>query len=222
MKCVIVSGGDAPGKNDFKKQLKDTALLIAVDGAADLLDRWGVVPHYIIGDMDTAADSSLDRLYESGAAAVKLPREKNETDTQAAVDFALKSGADDIVMLGATGGRFDHAMGNVAMLVRAVRAGARCRILDKTNEMWVAAGEHDVCGHPGQTVSIIPLTGDLIVTATNLEYPLKNLKLGVDASRGISNVILRSPAHLSISGGYALIVKIRNEKSHFFNARRMI
>ncbi len=209
MKCVIVSGGEAPRKSDLKKQLKDADLLIAVDGAADLLDRWGIVPHYVIGDMDTAADNSLARLAESGAAAVKLPREKNESDTQAAVDFALKSGADDIVMLGATGGRFDHAMGNVAMLVRAARAGARCRMIDKTNEMWAAEGEHDVWGRPGQTVSIIPLTGDLFVTATNLEYPLEDLKLGVDASRGISNVILHSPAHLSISGGYALIVKIR-------------
>ncbi len=210
MKCVIVSGGDAPRKSDLNKHLNGASLFIAVDGAADLLDRWGLLPHYIIGDMDTAASGSLSRLEDGGAAAIKLPREKNETDTQAAIDFALASGADDIVLLGATGGRFDHAMGNIAMLVRAARADVRCRIIDKTNEMWAATGEHDVHGRAGQTVSIIPLTGDLIVNATNLEYPLQNLKLGVDASRGISNVILKSPAHLSIAGGYALIVKLRD------------
>ncbi len=209
MKCVIVSGGDAPRKSDLNKYLKDAPLLIAVDGAADLFNRWGVIPHYVIGDMDTAASGSLSRLVDGGANAITLQREKNETDTEAAIKFALEAGADDIVMLGATGGRFDHTMGNVAMLVRAARAGARCRIIDKKNEMWAATGEHDVCGCTGQTVSIIPLTGDLTVTATNLEYPLQELKLGVDASRGISNVIMKSPAHLSISGGFALIVKIR-------------
>lgn len=210
MKCVILSGGDAPRKSDLRAQLKDAALFIAVDGAADLLSRWDIVPHVIIGDMDTAAAGSLERLVKHGASAVKLDREKNETDSEAAVDYALKSGADDILLLGATGGRFDHTMGNVAMLVRAARAGACCRIIDKTNEMWAATGEHDVFGRIGQTVSIVPLTGDLSVTASNLYYPLENLKLGVDASRGISNVILKSPAHLSILGGYALIVKIRH------------
>ena len=210
MKCVIVSGGDAPRKNDLIRHLKDASLCLAVDGAADLFDRWGLVPHYLIGDMDTAALGSLSRLESSGAASIKLQREKNETDTEAAIKFAIGSGADDIVMLSATGGRFDHTMGNVAMLVRASRAGVRCRIIDKTNEMWAATGEHDIDGRIGQTVSIIPLTGDLTVTATNLEYPLEGLFLGVDASRGISNVIMKSPAHLSISGGYALIVKIRS------------
>jgi thiamine pyrophosphokinase len=210
MKCVIVTGGDAPRKIDLQKQISDAPLVIAVDGAADLFDRWGLVPHYIIGDMDTAASGSLSRLADAGAVAVTLQREKNETDSEAAMNFALKSGADDIVILGATGGRFDHTMGNIAMLVRAARASARCRIIDKMNEMWAATGEHDVFGRIGQTVSIVALTGDLIVTAANLKYPLQNLKLGVDASRGISNIIVDSPAHLSISGGYALIVKINS------------
>lgn len=209
MKCVIVCGGDAPPKSDLNEHMKDASLIVAVDGAADLFDRWGTIPHVIIGDMDTADSGSVSRLLNRGARAVTLQREKNETDTEAAMNYALESGAEDIVMLGATGGRFDHTMGNVAMLVRAARKGMRCRIIDKTNEMWAATGEHDVFGCIGQTVSIIPLTGDLIVTATNLEYPLQKLKLGVDASRGISNVIMKSPAHLSISGGFALIVKIR-------------
>lgn len=210
MKCVIVSGGEPPRKIDLVTHTKDAALVIAVDGAADLFDRWGLTPHCIVGDMDTADSNSVSRLKDLGAAVFKLPKEKNETDTQAAFEYALNAGADDIVMLGATGRRFDHAMGNVAMLVRAARVGAACRIIDDVNEMWAATGEHDIIGRIGQTVSILPLTGDLTVTATNLLYPLENLKLGVDASRGISNVFVKSPAHLCISGGYALIVKIKS------------
>lgn len=209
MKCVIVAGGVAPRKSDFVKYLKDAALVIAVDGAADLFDRYMLVPHHIIGDLDTADSDCVSRLVSRGASVGRLPKEKNETDTEAAVNHALKSGADDILILGATGRRFDHTMGNIAMLVRAARAGARCRIIDAINEMWAATGAHDVFGRTGQTVSIIPLTGDLIVNATNLEYPLENLALRVDSSRGISNIIKKNPAHLTISGGYALIVKIR-------------
>ncbi len=209
MKCVIVSGGTPPSKPDFSKYQKGAELLIAVDGAADWLCRIGAVPDHIIGDMDTADAASLLRLESLGASVTRLPREKNETDTEAAVNLAIKLNADDIVILGATGKRLDHTMGNLAMLVRTARAGIRCRIVDKYNEMWAAAGEHDMEGRIGQTVSIIPLTGDLHVTATNLEYPLRNLFLGVDSSRGISNIFQKTNAHLSISGGYALIVKIR-------------
>lgn len=209
MKCVIVAGGTEPRKTDLLRALKSAEMVIAVDGAAMLFDRRGLTPHKIVGDMDTAGSGAVSRLAHRGASVLRLPREKNMTDTEAAIGFALESGADDIVLLGATGRRFDHAMGNIAMLVRAARAGVRCRILDAYNEMWAATGDHSFSGRVGQTLSIIPLTGDLTVSAQNLKYPLAGLALRADASRGISNVVAGSPVRLSISGGYALIVKVR-------------
>jgi thiamine pyrophosphokinase len=209
MKCVIVSGGVSPSKADLLKQINDSDIIIAVDGAADLFDRYKLSPHYIIGDIDTADPKSVLKLEMGGSSIIRLQTAKNETDTEAAVNHALKLEASDIVILGATGRRMDHALANLAMLVRAQRAGVRCRIIDKYNEMWVVTGEHRFSGRIGQTVSIHPLTGDLVVNARNLKYPLDNLALRTDSSRGISNVIEKNPVQLSISGGFALIVKIR-------------
>jgi len=211
MKCLIVSGGVAPRKADLLKQIKDTDIAIAVDGAADLFDKYALLPHVVIGDFDTANPSSISRLEAAGSSVKRLQRAKNETDTEAAVNHAIKAGASEIVMLGATGRRLDHTFANLSMLVRAVGAGVQCRIIDNDNEMWAATGEHCFSGRTGQTVSILPLTGELVVTSKNLEYPLDKLSLRTDSSRGVSNVIKKNPVHLFIHGGFALIVKIRGK-----------
>ncbi len=211
MKCLIVSGGVSPRKADLLKHYKNADITIAVDGAADVFDRFVLSPNYIIGDIDTADPKTVSKLESDGASIIKLQRAKNETDTEAAMNHAIKAGADDIVILGATGRRMDHTLANIAMLVRALNAGVQCRMFDTYNEMWVATGEHRFNGRIGQTVSIHPLTGDLIVNAKNLEYPLENLALRTDSSRGISNIIKKNPVQLSILGGNALIVKIRGK-----------
>lgn len=211
MKCLIVSGGVSPRKADLLKHEKNADITIAVDGAAAVFDRYALSPDYIIGDIDTADPKTVSRLESGGSSIIKLQRAKNETDTEAAMNHALKAGADEIVILGATGRRMDHTLANLAMLVRALHAGVHCRMIDNYNEMWAATGEHGFNGRIGQTVSIHPLTGDIIVNARNLEYPLEHLALRTDSSRGISNTIKKNPVHLSISGGIALIIKIRGK-----------
>ena len=208
MKCLIVTAGEPPGQKLIAEHIRDADMVIGVDGAADLLSGQSIIPNVLIGDMDSAASESVKALMEAETRLIRLPVQKNETDTEAAVNFALESGMNDIVMLGALGLRLDHALGNLAMLIKADRAGARCRIIDELHEITAATGEHTLYGAPGQTVSIMPASGDITVTATNLMYPLDNLRLRCDAARGISNVILKSPAALSIQGGYALIIKI--------------
>ena len=208
MKCLIVTAGAPPERELLLEHLIEVGLVIGVDGAADTLVQYSIVPDILIGDFDSAQSSSVSEIEAKGARLVRLPVHKNETDTEAALELALSMGAKDIVILGALGLRMDHTLGNLAMLIKAERAGVRCRIIDEVHEMTAARGDYDLNGLPGQTVSILPLAGDITVTATNLLYPLENLLLRCDAARGISNIFVKSPAHLSISGGYALIIKI--------------
>lgn len=208
MKCLIVTAGAPPGQELLAAHAQDAGLIICVDGAAVTLAKYSVAPDVLIGDFDSADIHSLKHLESTGAKLVRLSVHKNETDTEAAMLLALESGADDIVLLGALGLRLDHALGNLGMLIKADRAGVHCRIIDELHEITAAQGFYEIIGDPGQTVSILPLTGDITVTATNLMYPLEKLVLRSDAARGISNVILSSPATLNIEGGYALVIKI--------------
>lgn len=207
MKCVILSGGTPPGLRLLKKHLETAGLFIGVDGAADFLIQYDMAPDVLIGDFDTADPASVSALEQRGAKVLRLEPEKNETDTEAAIEYALKAGADDITILGALGGRVDHTLSNIMMLVRADRKGAACRITDEQCEMFVSDKTFILSGRPGQVISILPLTGEVCVNAQGLKYPLQNLVLNWGSSRGISNVMQKGAASISIAGGYALIVK---------------
>jgi thiamine pyrophosphokinase len=208
MKCLIITAGAPPSNDLIEAHSQNADMIIGVDGAADTLIKHALWPDVLVGDFDSADRADVEKIEAAGAKLVRLPPQKNETDTEVAVNLALESGADDIVILGALGLRLDHALGNLALLIKAYRNGAHCRIIDEMHEITVAHGEYELHGRIGQTVSLLPMAGDATVTATGLVYPLDDLVLRCDAARGISNIIAESPARLRVSGGYALIIKI--------------
>ncbi len=207
MKTVILTGGTPPKKQTLEAFLAGADSLIGVDGAAGTLIGYGITPNVLIGDFDTASAGQVETLEKMGVKIVRLNAEKNETDTEAALAYAIAAGADDVIIMGAVGSRFDHVLANVYLLIMADRAGVKCRIADEAAELTVANKDTDVYGRPGQTLSLMPLTGDVCVSATNLKYPLDKLMLKQSHTRGISNIMLGHSAHLQINGGYILIYK---------------
>lgn len=211
MKYLILSGGTPPSKSELMPYITEADMVIGVDGAADVLCQYDIVPNVLIGDFDTANVQSVEELKEQGAKVVRLSPRKNETDTEAAVNYAISHNASKITIFGALGSRVDHSLSNITMLVRAHTAGVPARIIDEYNELQVENQHLVLQGTPGQTVSILPLTGNLHVSATNLVYPLNELELNFGSSRGVSNVMADSDATINIKGGYALIIKTTDE-----------
>ena len=208
MKCLIVTAGAPPTAELIETHRKDADMVIGVDGAAAVLVKHALWPNVLVGDFDSADDADVEKIGAMGTRLVRLPAHKNETDTEVAMNLALEAGASDIVLLGALGLRLDHALGNLNMLIKAHRAGVSCRIIDEVHEITVVRNEYELHGRVGQIVSLLPMAGDVTITATGLAYPLEGLLLRSDAARGISNIIAESPARLCISGGYALVIKI--------------
>jgi len=206
MRYVILTGGIPPSKKLLIEHLSDADKLIGVDGAADVLVQYDITADVLIGDFDTANEQCVRQLQEGGAKVLRLNTEKNETDTEAAVNYAIENGADTIVMLGAIGTRVDHTQSNIMLLLRAHMANVDARIIDENNALLVSNSVVTLCGTPGQTVSILPLTGNVRVSATNLYYPLDDLELCFGSSRGISNIMKQFTSRISISGAYALII----------------
>jgi len=208
MKCLIITAGAQPSGELIAAHRQDADMIIGVDGAAGTLVTHALWSHVLVGDFDSADRADIEKIEAAGAKLVRLSPKKNETDTEIAVNFALESGADDIVILGALGLRLDHTLGNLAMLIKAHRHGVRCRIIDELHEITAAHGKYELHGRVGQTVSLLPIAGDATVTATGLVYPLNGLVLRCDAARGISNIIAETPVRLFVSGGYVLVIKI--------------
>ena len=181
-------------------------LIIAADGGSEHLRRWGIEPHVVIGDLDSAApDMSAGR-----ARIERHPREKDQTDTELALDRAVAAGADEVVLVGALGGpRLDHALANALLLARG---GGRARIRIVRGPMSVRivrGGERLVLdGREGELVSLLAVSGDAHgVRTEGLRYPLAGETLGIGSSRGVSNEITRAPAAVSLSDGALLVVE---------------
>jgi thiamine pyrophosphokinase len=146
----------------------------------------------------------------------RLPRDKDASDAELAVESAVSAGADSVVVLGALGGRrLDHELANILLLadpawrrelddLRLVRGATTVRVLHGTNRMTLD-------GAAGSLVTLLPVGGDAEgVRTAGLRYPLAGERLALGRSRGLSNVVVRHPASISLERGQLLIIEIEH------------
>src|SRR5947208_9964167 len=115
MRAVVVGHGDVLPSD--RAVIRDDDFIVAADGGAFALERWKVLPHLVVGDMDSLGQAGVERLARQGIAVAKFPANKDESDLELAVTQAIGAGAQEIVLLGALGGeRLDHEAANLLLL----------------------------------------------------------------------------------------------------------
>lgn len=187
--------------------LPDGARLIAADGGARHLDELGLTPDVLIGDFDSLSAQDVEAHEARGAEVIRFPPRKDATDLELAVQHALAGGAEELIILGAVGGRWDQSLANLLMPNLPDLAAVSVRFIDGAQEAIVLRGGGQVKleGQPGDIVSLIPLDGRARgVTTEGLEYPLQDGELAFGSSRGVSNVLLREEATVSMVSGSLL------------------
>jgi thiamine pyrophosphokinase len=210
MKAVVVAHGDAVAADRAVAVGAD--LLIAADGGALHCAAWDLVPHVVIGDLDSLP---LDRQAELRRANVRVlahPAAKDESDTELAVRCALDHGADEIVLVGALGGlRVDHAIANMLLLASSeLRGRDVSAVRDATIVRALHGGERLVLsGTAGDVVTLLALGADARgVRTEGLRYTLDGEDLRAGAARGLSNVVERAPAAVALAQGVLVVVQI--------------
>lgn len=210
MRAVVVAG--ATLRTELSRaELSSAHLLVAVDGGADAMARIGVVPHLLVGDLDSITKATHAELESRGVEVVALPTAKDETDTEAALRLVVSRGADDIVVLGALGGpRLDHLVGNLLLLTSSWLAQARVRLVDDWHEAFLVQGDATIQGERGDTVSLLALTPEVHeVTTEGLLYPLFGETLFQSNTRGVSNAMTGSEARVVHGSGILLLIHYR-------------
>ncbi len=138
-----------------------------------------------------------------------FPSEKNETDGELAVDLASDMGATSVVFYGGGGGREDHFLGNLHLLLKAQTLGVSHAVM-KTNGAEITlcgAGVHTFVSKKGQTVSLLPFGGDAhIMASEGLKYPMEDLRLRYGSTRGISNLTAGEGFSFAVKEGHALVI----------------
>lgn len=207
MHAVVVAGG-RPGPGRWWRDLASRAdLVICADGGVEAARAHGVVPHMVVGDFDSASASALAWARRRGARLARYPQDKDRTDTEIAVAHALARGAQRLDIVGALDGRVDHGLANVGLLLHAARRRCRARLVRGRTELFVARGRASIPGRAGDLVSLLPLFGPVRgITTTGLRYRLRGGGLRPGSTRGVSNVIVRPPAAVTVREGWLLVV----------------
>jgi len=209
VRTVIIAGGQAAADEICRQWADEADLIIGADGGAAKALACGLRPDLVIGDMDSLHLEDRARLEALGCRFVVHPRAKDETDLELALSYAVQQGTREIVILGALGGRLDHALANLLLLALSQLAGCAVWIIgDGEKAFLLRAGEQVVLrGMPGDLVSLLPLGGDAGgVTATGLAWALQGDTLRFASSRGVSNEMTGTEARVELAEGKLWIV----------------
>jgi thiamine pyrophosphokinase len=208
VKALVVAGGDVSPRL-LRRELWETKFVVCADGGARHMAGTGRMLDLLIGDMDSIDPDLLYSYETEGAEIIRANEEKDETDTQLAMDEAVARGATEIVLLGALGGRIDHTLGNLALLVRAAERNVKAVVKDENCLVFAATGDVELCGCIGDTVSLLPAgSGVSVRYLDGLKYGTQEpLPLPVDSPVGVSNKLTAEKAHVVIEG-WAFIIRI--------------
>jgi len=207
MRAVIFANGEFTDPRGARDLLRPDDLIIAADGGTQHALSAGVIPHVIIGDLDSLSPVERARVEAAGSRIIRFSPRKDETDTELALLEAAAAGATRITILGALGGRIDHTLANVLLLLMPQLEGIETIFFDGCSYLSVVRRKGEIRGQVGDLVSLIPLGGDAggIITE-GLEYPLHDETLHIGAARGISNVLTRPKARIAVGWGNLLVV----------------
>jgi len=206
----IVSGGRLGDQSFFREKISrmENCMIICCDGGARHVQYSGIKPDVIIGDMDSIDPAMLASYSTSGIKIIKHPANKDFTDTELALDYALGLKPEAIFIWGALGGRIDHALANVFLLCRGQEKGIRTCLIDEYGEAFVLEIETSFINETGKTVSLIALSPEVTgINLTGFLYPLNDGTLTMGTSRGISNMINEDRASISVKKGTLLVIK---------------
>ena len=165
--AVIVAGGEFPTAPQPLEILQSAPYVVCCDGAADRYIATGRVPDAIVGDGDSISAENREKF----AHLLHIISEQESNDQTKAVRYLLEHGMRRIAIVGATGRREDHTIGNISLLIEYARKGSEvCSFTDHGVFVPCNGTTTHKC-RKGQQVSIFSITArDL--SAEGLLYPI--------------------------------------------------
>lgn len=239
---IIVSGGNIHSDFALDFLKKNEACLIAADKGLEFFLEHQLLPDAVIGDFDSLSEDgkkfleiqeekSMDSEIPYGGMTewklqkgfgnekkeikvIRLRPEKDDSDTQSAMNYAIQNGAKRITILGATGNRVDHLMANFGILVLAKNQGVEVILADQYNYMkLVSDGEIIKKSEQfGKYISFFPLGGDVTgLTLEGFKYLLDHYRLTTaDSGLTVSNEIVSEKAKVTYQSGTLLMIMSRD------------
>ena len=212
MRFLLMANGEygelewyRPFKDDFDR-------IICIDGGTDRAMALGITPWRVVGDMDSISEEARAYATSLGAAFTVVPREKDNTDFQLALELAEQDGATSIVVWGGIGSRLDHSLSNLFSATRLALKGIEVSFRSPREDVYLVNRHLVVPGKTGDTVSLITL-GDEAggVTLRGFQYPLTNAVLDGRWQCAVSNVIVEPDPTVTVGYGVVAVIHFPGE-----------
>lgn len=204
-RCVIIGGADIGNYDFIRERISTDDYFIFCDSGLKHQEKLGVTPNLIIGDFDSYENPQVE------IETIVLPCEKDDTDTVFAVKEAVNRGFDDFLLIGAVGGRLDHTLCNVSILLKLYSIGKTAVIIDDYSDMQIVGRKTAFVDDSYAFFSLLNITGNAKgITVRNAKYPLKNAEITCDYQYGVSNEPLKGKiTEITVKDGELLLIKDR-------------
>lgn len=206
MKALIVSGGTPPTEDIFLDEVKTCDILIGADKGCETYFKYGFMPDYALGDFDSISDSYKEKLKSTNV--IKYNSEKDNTDSEIALLKAIELKVDEICILGVTGTRMDHVLGNLGLLNIALENKVKCYMKDSNNLIMLVNKEISLKDKGYKYISFQPF-GESIknFSIKGAKYEVNNSILSFGNNRFVSNEFLdNNDIDINFESGKILII----------------
>lgn len=203
MKCYIFSSGEINSDEWLKKIDFSDSFLICADGGIKHTKKLGLVADIWLGDGDSlAGDEPLAK------EVIKFPVKKDNTDTDLAVEMALKRGFRNITIVGGLGGRIDHEFSHFCLLKKILDSGGKGFLLDEKNFVTMENKGFELIDYGRKYVSFFPFGGDVTgFSIKGLLYEADGITLECGKVQASSNQFCKGKtAKINFDDGYLLVI----------------
>lgn len=203
LRCVIIGAAKISNYDKIKSFLRPDDFYIVCDGGLNHIERLNIKPNLIVGDFDSHSNPHLS------IETIVLPHEKDDTDSVFALKTALRRGFKDFLFLGMLGGRLDHELGNLCMLLKCFEEKVKAVMVDDYSELEAVGCQKAEITDEYSYFSVLNIWGTARkITIRNALYNLEDAEIPPSYQYGVSNEVLKGKkAEVSAKEGCLLLVK---------------
>ena len=194
----------------IKNRMCEDDYIIALDGGLAFCAEYGIVPDEIVGDFDSLPPEKQELLEQYPQEIIyRLPCEKDDTDTLAALKMAVEQGYEHFTIYGGLGGRLSHTMANIQSLLYLKEQGLTGELIGTDSKIFLVKDEKiTIPAKEEGYISVFAFSEKAEgVTLKNLKYEIEDATLTNAFPIGVSNEFVGKEAEISVKKGILLVVE---------------
>ena len=216
---VLIIGGGEIDYGFAGKYLKEHRFdsVACADSGLDAAKRLGLKAGFLLGDFDSVDKGTLGSFMEeargNSSKFARYPAEKDYTDMHLVLEWVVDRKPSEIVILGATGGRLDHLVANINILILPLKNNIPAYIIDKNNKLCLVNGRYSIAKKDafGKYISVYPLTEEVSgLSISGVKYPLDGVTVKKGGSMTVSNEFAEEAEEAVISLGKGILIVIQS------------